>query len=255
MASGLHGKVDFGEEGFIARFEYDPALVSQIKQIQRRRWLKDQAAWLVEPHWPSARRLLHIASELGWEITGQAREAEQRLKRESESLEYSVDVVHDSYGKAWFQCKVGDDDRLLQQVRAISGAVWDDSWWVPTDWEQCCGPLLEIVRADMRLEVSPAAWQLLEEQDVTHLFERSCAPPQAATPPIVQAQPGAPSPEAWRPTTQDRAMHALSSTTDGAARALAVGDAAAETAQTARKPRVSTRNKPAASPPAKKQVS
>jgi hypothetical protein len=136
MVSGARGHVDYGQEGFIARFEYDQAIVGRVKEIQRRRWLQDKAAWIIEPHWPSVRRLLHIASELDWEITRKAREAEQRVKLEGESLEYSVDVVHDSHGHAWFQCKVGDDDRLLQQVKALPGAVWDDSWWVPTDWEQ-----------------------------------------------------------------------------------------------------------------------
>jgi hypothetical protein len=176
MVSGARPQVDFGQEGFIASFDFDPVVVARIKEIQRRRWNSEKAAWIVEPHWPSVQRLLFIASELGWTITAQARAAEQRVRQESDDLEYSVDVVHDSHGSAWFQCTLGDDDLLLRQVKAIPGAFWDDKWWIPTDWEPCCGPLLEIVQSDMRLEVSNAAWQLLEEEDVSHRFVRSSAP-------------------------------------------------------------------------------
>lgn len=186
MVSRTRGHVDFGREGFVARFDGDPASVARveerIKEIQRRHWAREQAAWIVAPHWPSVRRLLHIASELGWEITAAAREAEQRIKSESESLEYSVDVVHDNHGQAWFVCKVGDDDLLLERVKAIPGAYYEDAWWIPTDWEACCGRLTEIVQSDMRLEVSDAAWRLLEEPDVTDSFVRSRVSLQALQP-------------------------------------------------------------------------
>jgi len=217
MAFNARGHVDFAQEGFIAQFDYDHAIVSRIKAIQRRRWVQDKGAWIVEPHWPSVRRLLHIASELGWEITAKAREAEQRVRTDSEeSQEYSVDIVHDSLGAAWFQCKIGDDDLLLAQVKALPGAEWDDAWWVPTDWEQCCGPLLEIVQSDQRLEVSNAAWHLLQEPDVSDLYIRSSAPPPAAVAPTLgtQAEEAGPS-EVQTPTAQDRAAHALHGATHG----------------------------------------
>jgi hypothetical protein len=182
MVSRTRGHVDVVREGFIARFDGDPAIVARVKEIQRRHWARDHAAWIVAPHWPSVRRLLHIASELGWEITTAAREAEQRIKSESESLEYSVDVVHDNHGQAWFVCKVGDDDLLLERVKAIPGAYYEDAWWIPTDWDACCGPLIEIVQSDMRLEVSDAAWRLLEEPDVTDSFVRSSVSLQALQP-------------------------------------------------------------------------
>jgi hypothetical protein len=196
MASGTHGQVDFGPEGFIAVFDYDPLIVARIKEIQRRRWLSDRKAWLVESHWPSVRRLLHIAAELGWKISAEARAAEQQVKSDSELLEYSLDVVHGSQGEAWFQCKVGDDDQLAAQVRAIPGGYWDDGWWIPTDWEHCCEALLAIAQSNMRLEVSNAAWQLLTEPDVSHLYVRSSVPPQAPRSAIEPLQPSLAPPEA-----------------------------------------------------------
>jgi len=179
MAFEARGQVDFAEGAFTARFDYDLAIVARIKQIQRRHWNGDRAVWIIAPHWPSVRRLLNIASELGWEITARAREAEQRVKEDSEVLEYSVDVVHDSHGEAWFQCKVADDDLLARQMKALPGAYWEDFWWIPTDWERCCGPLLELVQSDVRLReaVSESAWRLLEEPDVADQFVRSAAPP------------------------------------------------------------------------------
>jgi hypothetical protein len=203
MASGEPGHVDFGPEGFIARCEYDPALVAKLKEIQRLRWLSDRRAWVVEPHWPSVRRLLHIAAELDWEISVAARAAEERVRSESEGLEYSVDVVHDSQGESWFQCKTGDDDRLLRDVKAIPGAFWDEYWWIPTDWDQCCEPLLAIVQSDMRIEVSNAAWNLLTEEDVAHLYVRSSLP----SPTLRTTASSTP----WIPGERDLLMYALSS--------------------------------------------
>src|SRR3954451_7430722 len=118
MTSRAGGHVDFGREGFIARFDGNPAIVARVREIQRRHWVRDQRAWIIAPHWPSLRKLFLIASELGWEISPSAREAALGIKSESESLEYSVDVVHDSHGNAWFVCKVGDDDHLVERVKA-----------------------------------------------------------------------------------------------------------------------------------------
>lgn len=236
MAPDAHGHVDFGDEGFIVRFKYDPDVVARMKEIQRRRWLADRAVWVVEPHWPSARRLLHIASGLGWKISPKAREAEARLKSEDELLEYSVDVVHDNHGKAWFLCKVGSDDRLLRQVKALPGATWDGAWWVPTDWEQCCGPLLEIVQSNMQLEVSNAAWRLLEELEVDP-YLRSSVSPDTETPPSAT--------ETQAVSVEARDEH----------RPLESEDLAAQTPHTGRRSKVTTRGRQPVPEPAKKHVS
>jgi hypothetical protein len=179
MTVGAGGQVDFEDAGFIVRLNGDPGVVARIKDIQRRRWNRDRAVWIVDAHWPSVRRLLRIAAELGFQISAEARRAEERVRQESESLEYLLDVVHDNHGAAWFICKTGDDDELRHEVSALPGTFWDDAWWIPTDWEQCCHALLDIVAPDQRFVVSPAAWRLLEEEDVTHLFVRSSAVPLA----------------------------------------------------------------------------
>jgi hypothetical protein len=176
MQSGSNGHVDIEGEGFIVRFAHDPTVLAWIKTIQRRRWLSDRRAWLVDRHWPSVQRLLHIAAQLGWTITSRARAAEAAVREASEFLEYSLDVVHDHYGHAWFVCVLGEDDDLRHQVSAIPGAYWEDGWRIPTDWDQCCGPLREIVEDDSRFELSNAAWRLLTEPDVSDLYLRSCVP-------------------------------------------------------------------------------
>ncbi len=205
----------------MVRFAHDPAIVSRMRTIQRRRWLSDRRAWLVDPHWPSVRCLLRMASELGWAITSKARAAEEQVRADGESMEYSVDVVHDHCGQAWFMCKLGDDDELRHRVSEIPGADWDDGWWIPTDWEQCCKPLLEIVEADMRIELSPAAERLLTEEDVAHLHVRSSVPETEPT--------------AWD-MQLEQDLEAQS-------------DPALDSAQTRRKPRVTTRNKRSVSAP------
>ncbi|HKP63832.1 MAG TPA: hypothetical protein VJV78_44160 [Polyangiales bacterium] len=181
MLVGHRGYVDFEDASFVVRINGDPVVVAKLKDIQRRRWNPDKAAWIVEPHWPSVRRLLHIAADLGFQISAEAREAQREVREQSESLEYLLDVVHDNHGAAWFICKTGDDDELRHQVSALPDAYWDDAWWIPTDWEQCCQPLLEIVQSDARVEVSPAAQLLLTEEDVAHLFVRSSVSAPAAT--------------------------------------------------------------------------
>jgi len=213
MAADGHGYVDFGPKGFVARFEHEQAIVDRIKTIQRHHWDEHEKAWVVPSHWPSARRLLHIASDLGWRITEAARLAEAEVKADSEQLPYCVDVVHDNHGQAWFQCQVGDDDELAARVRALPGAYWDDGWWVPTDWESCCGPLLEIVEAIPQLECSPAAWRLLTEPDVSHLYLRSSAPPRTPVRVVEELRRPAAAPSAWTPTPEDLAKYAQSSAT------------------------------------------
>jgi len=210
MAAVTRGYVDVGPAGFVARFEYDQAIVDRLETIQRHHWLRDEQLLVVEPHWPSVRRLLHIASDLRWTITPAARTAEARVEAESLELEFSVDVIHNGHGEAVFQCKLGDDDELMATIRALPGAYWEGEWCVPTDWERCCGPLLEIVESDSRLTVSSAAWRLLTEEDVTHLHVRSSAPAftsmvLATPPPLTRA----PAPE-WVPDERDARVQRLS---------------------------------------------
>lgn len=203
MLVGERGYVDFESAGFVVRINGDPTVVARIKDIQRRRWNPDRAAWIVEPHWPSVRRLLQIAAELGFRFSAEARVAQQQLREQSESLEYLLDVVHDNHGAAWFICKTGDDDQLRHRVSELPGAYWDDAWWIPTEWEQCCQPLLDIVLHDERVEVSPAAQLLLSEEDVAHLFVRSSASgPRAER--LVQIEP-APATRKARVSSRDRA--------------------------------------------------
>ena len=179
------GHVDFEGEAFLARVDEDPDVVAKLEQIQRCRWATDQSAWLIAAHWPSVRQLLHIALELGWTISAEARQAIDSVRQEGESLAYFLDVVHGSYGEAWFVCEVGDDDVLRHRISELPGAYWEDGWRIPTDWEQCCIPLLEIVQPDLRFEVSAAAWRLLQEADASHEFVRSSAPeaPEPASAP------------------------------------------------------------------------
>lgn len=165
--------MDIEHEGFVVRFAYDVAGLASIKAIQRRRWVRDRRAWLVDRHWPSVRRLFAVAAELGWTISADARAAAEEIRAEREFLECSVDVVHDHCGASWFLCEVGDDDELKRQVSAVPGASWDDGYRIPTDWELSCGPLLEIVESNRQIYVSDAAWRLLTEADAGHLHLRS----------------------------------------------------------------------------------
>jgi hypothetical protein len=176
MVFGYSGKVDLVEEGFVVQFDYSPEIVARMKAIQRRRFERDRLRWVVECHWPSVHRLFQIALDYGFHVSASARAEEQRLRRESYELEYAIDAVHDHGGAMWFVCKTGDDDDVRHKVRDIRGAYWDDSWWVPTDWESCCGPLREIVESDERFVLSNAAAQLLYEEDVTDRYLRSGVP-------------------------------------------------------------------------------
>lgn len=173
MVVGSRGRVNFGDEGFVVEFDYSPELVARMQAIQRRRFDRERALWIVESHWPSAHRLFQLALDCGFQVSASARAEEERLRRESYDVEYAIDAAHDQSGAMWFVCKTGDDDDLRRKVRDIDGAYWDDYWWVPTDWESCCGPLREIVESDPRFELSNAATQLLYEEDVTDRYVRS----------------------------------------------------------------------------------
>ena len=175
-----HGKVDFEEGRFTARFNGDPEVVVQLKRIQRHHWRADNAVWLVEPHWPSVSRLFRIALAQGWKITAAAWNEKARVQEAGEALDYSIDMIHDNQGRARFRCMVGDDHELRDEVRSIPGAYWEDEYYsVPTDWDHCCPPLRAILERDMRFTVSRAAARLLEDEDVSHLHLRTLAP-QAA---------------------------------------------------------------------------
>ena len=180
------GTVDVGDEGFVVEFDYALDIVERMKTIQRRRFDRDRLRWVVDRHWPSVHQLFHIALDYGFHLSASARAEEERLRRENCDLEYTVDAVHDHVGAMWFVCKTGDDDDLRRKVRDIEGAYWDDSWWVPTDWETCCRPLREIVDHDERFVVSNAASRLLYEEDVSEWYVRSEV---RAPEPVVQEHP------------------------------------------------------------------
>lgn len=177
------GSVDYGELGFIARFDYEPATVAIVRKIQRRRWLSEHRAWLVEPHWPSLRVLLRLANQHNWAITHQALVAARKVREEGEAYEYSVDVVQGGCGEPWFRCLVGDDDTLPKQLGQLPQAFTepdDASWWVPAFRADCCEPLAEIVDNDERFEISKGARRLLDEPDESYAHLVEAADTQAA---------------------------------------------------------------------------
>jgi hypothetical protein len=180
MLAVTHGRVDFQDGRFSARFNGDPTIVAAFKTIQRCYWRATNAVWVIEPHWPSVKHLIRIALEQRWDISAEAWREKERVQSAGESLEYSLDMIHDNLGHARFRCIVGDDDELRAEIESIPGAYWEDEYWsVPTDWEHCCLPLRALVEDDMRFTVSPAAELLLEEEDVSHLHVRTLAPPSA----------------------------------------------------------------------------
>lgn len=180
MLPSTHGQVDFEDGQFTARFNGDPAIVARLKKIQRCQWRASRAIWVIDAHWPSVSRLLRIALDERWKITAAAWHEKERVQLASESLEYSIDMIHDEQGRARFRCLVGNDDALHSEVAAIPGAYWEDEYYsVPTDWDDCCPAIRAIVERDMRFTVSPSAERLLEEEDVSHLYVRTLAPPSA----------------------------------------------------------------------------
>jgi hypothetical protein len=151
-----------------------------LKKIQRCHWQASSAVWVIDAHWPSVSRLIRIALDQHWKITAAAWDEKERVQVVGESLEYSIDMIHDDQGRARFRCMVGHDDELRDEVKSIPGAYWEDEYYsVPTDWDHCCPPIRAIVEHDMRFTVSPAAARLLEDEDVSHLYIRTIAPPSA----------------------------------------------------------------------------
>lgn len=180
MLVSAHGEVDFEDGRFTARFNGDPAVVAELKQIRRCQWRATHATWVIDAHWPSVSRLIRIALDQRWTITAAAWNEKERVQAAGESLEYSIDMIHDNQGHARFRCMIGDDDQLRDEVRSIPGAYWEDQYYsVPTDWDHCCPPIRAIVERDMRFTLSPAAERLLEEEDVSHLHIRTLAPRSA----------------------------------------------------------------------------
>ena len=111
-----------------------------------------------------------------WHFTAEARKALRQLQDQADAAVFSIDVVQGNVGEPWFLCMCGDDYDLQQRVKSLPGAFLDDaddSWWVPADSEAACADLLEIAEHDDRLEVSPAAWRLLEEPDGSFALPRS----------------------------------------------------------------------------------
>lgn len=180
MLALTHGEVDFEDGRFTARINGDPAVVARLKKIQRCHWRSSSAVWIIDAHWPSVSRLIRLAQDERWTITAAAWNEKERVQLEGESLEYSIDMIHDDQGRARFRCMVGNDDELRDEVKAIPGAYWEDEYYsVPTDWEHCCPLIRAIVERDMRFTVSPAAERLLENEDVSDLYIRTLAPPSA----------------------------------------------------------------------------
>ena len=180
MLKRTHGEVGFEQGRFTARFNGDPTVAAQLKKIRRGQWRAGSATWFIDAHWPSVSRLFRIAQDERWTITAAARIEKDRVQAEGESLEYSIDMIHDSQGAARFRCMVGDDDEIRDEVRSIPSAHWEDEYYsVPTDWDHCCPPIRAIVERDMRFTVSPAAARLLENEDVSHHYIRTLAAPSA----------------------------------------------------------------------------
>jgi hypothetical protein len=178
MASRAPGTLDYAEDRFVARFEHDPAALAEVKKLQRSQPSKDDRVWIVEAHGPSVTALVRLALARNWHITAEAGSAARRLKEEEANIEFLVDIVQGNFGEPWFFCKLGNDDELPRQVKAIPAAYIDksdDSWWVPAYRPESCARLLEIVQGDKRFEVSDAAWRLLEEPDLSYP-ELSAAP-------------------------------------------------------------------------------
>lgn len=181
MRVWTHGEVACEDGRFTARFNGDPAVVARLKTIQRCHWQASRAVWAIDAHWPSVSVLIRIALDQRWKISAAAWNEKERVQVVGESLEYSIDMIHDNQGHARFRCTVGNDDQLRDEVKSIPGAYWEDEYYsVPTDWDHCCPPIRAIVERDMRFTVSPAAVRLLEDEDVSHLYIRTLAPPSVA---------------------------------------------------------------------------
>ncbi|HEY6879327.1 MAG TPA: DEAD/DEAH box helicase, partial [Polyangiales bacterium] len=142
------------------------------------------------------------------------RRAIELLREQAEAAQFSIDVVQGSTGEPWFLCMVGDDYELHQTMKEIGGAYLDpadDSWWVPATFPGSRAALLEIAQTDERMEVSEAAWRLLEGSEEVHLphgSNTSAAHEEEDELPDDLALGGT-----WEPTELDYQMHALSSAT------------------------------------------
>jgi hypothetical protein len=203
--------LDYRDDRFVARFAYDAAVVAEMKRLPRSAQ-KEADEWVIERHRPSVARLLRIGRDHSWHFTAAAKRAIAQLQETAEALEFSIDVVSGSSGEPWFLCMLGDDYELQQTVREIGGAFLDDaddSWWVPAAFPGARAALLEIAQADDRLEVSEAAWRMLEGAEEVIL------PHGGSTSHVADDDEELPDDLAlggtWEPTELDYQMHALSS--------------------------------------------
>lgn len=208
MLAETHGRIDFRDGRFIARVSGEPTVVAELKSIQRCHWHATNAVWVIEPHWPSVRRLVQIAFRQRWNISAEARREIEFVESAGEDLEYSIDVVHDHQGHSRFRCIAGDDDDRNDEIGSIPGAYWEDEYWsVPTDWEHCCPTLREIVESDMRFTMSPAAELLLYEEDVSHVHIRTQVPLSVLA--VMRAEPVSTPAEAPALSNETASEHAI----------------------------------------------
>jgi SNF2-related domain len=216
VAGRAAGTLDYRDDRFVARFAYDAAVVAEIKKLQRGARstgpLDAADEWIIERHRPSVAQLLRIGRDHSWHFTAAARKAIEQLAEQAEAAEFSIDVVQGSGGEPWFICMLGDDYELQQTVKEIGGAYLDDaddSWWVPALFPGARVALLEIAQSDDRLEVSEAAWRLLEGSEEVYLAHgTNTAAGRDEEPEDADdlALGGT-----WEPTELDFQMHALSS--------------------------------------------
>ena len=209
------GTIDYRDERFVARFPYDASLVAELKTLRQGPRQKASDEWIIERHRPSVARLVRIARDRSWHFTTEARKALRQLQDQAEAAVFSLDVVQGNAGEPWFLCMCGDDYDLQQRVKSLPGAFLDDaddSWWVPADSQAACADLLEIAENDDRMEVSDAAWRLLEEPDASFALPRSATSPELVPQAGGDAIDDAGLPAGtWDPTELDYQMHALSS--------------------------------------------
>lgn len=207
------GTLDYRDDRFVARFPYDAAIVAEIKALKHGARAKAADEWVIERHRPSVARLLRIGRDHSWHFTAEARKAIQELQDQAEAAEFSIDVVQGSGGEPWFYCMLGDDYELQQRVRGVARAYLDDaddSWWVPVQSVEARDALLEIAQSDSRMEVSEAAWRLLDGSDEYFATHGDGA---AQDEDSDQTSDDLALGGTWEPTDLDYQMHTLSSAT------------------------------------------
>lgn len=216
MLGKTAGTIDYRDEHFVARFPYDAALVAEIKTLKQGTRQKATDEWIIQRHRLSVAKLVRIGRDRSWHFTAEANKAIQQLHEQGEAAQFSIDVVQGKVGEPWFLCMLGDDYDLQQRVKSIAGAYLDDaddSWWVPAFRAASCEELLDVAESDDRLEVSPAAWRLLEEPDESFVLPRSAVIPTSDHALEKSAEDAVLLGGTWDSTDFEYHMHQLSSAT------------------------------------------